>query len=89
MPVVTAIIPKLYENSCDCLLIIYFKSWYTMLCKTSHTSTSHTSNGRAEQLLLLAHDSEMAPRFRLADEETTLLHGGSVQVMNTSSHAQH
>ena len=26
MPVVSAIIPKLYENPCDSLLIIYFKS---------------------------------------------------------------
>ena len=50
---------------------------------------SHTSNGRAEQSLLLAHDSEMAPRFRLADEESTSHDGGSIQVMNTSSHAQH
>ena len=26
MPVVSAIIPKLYENSCDYILIIYLKS---------------------------------------------------------------
>ena len=50
---------------------------------------NHTSNGRAEQSLLLAHDSEMAPRFRLADEESTAHDGGSIQVMNTSSHAKH
>ena len=31
----------------------------------------------------------MAPMFRLADEESTAHDGGSVQVMNTSSHAQH
>ena len=31
----------------------------------------------------------MAPGFRLADEESTAHDGGSVQVTNTSSHAQH
>ena len=29
----SAIIPKLYENPCDCLLIIHFKSLITALRK--------------------------------------------------------
>ena len=49
MPVVTAIIPKLYENSCDCLLIVHHA--------VQNKRVSHTSNGRAEHSLLLAHDS--------------------------------
>ena len=39
MPVVSPIIPKLYENSCDCLLIRYFKSLNTTLCKSSKYAT--------------------------------------------------
>ena len=33
IPVVSAIIPKLYVNPCDCLLIIYFKSLNNALQK--------------------------------------------------------
>ena len=37
MPVVSAIIPKLYKNPCDCIIIIYLPCFNTgtMLCKTS------------------------------------------------------
>ena len=43
----SAIIPKLYENPCDCLPIIYFKSLNTTLRKQA--SIRHTSNRGAEQ----------------------------------------
>ena len=55
VPVVSAIIPKLYENPCDCLLIIYFKSLNTALRKQA--SIPRLKRASWTVSLLLAHDS--------------------------------
>ena len=56
---------------------------------------SHASNGRAEHYMAFVspwtvgvrpeRDSEMSPRFRLADEESTVCSSNEY----TASHAQH
>ena len=43
MPVVSAIIPKLYENSCDCMLIIYFH-FHAVYYTYNHTRLAHQMN---------------------------------------------
>jgi len=55
MPVVSAIIPKLYKNPCDCLPIIYFKSLNTTLRKQA--STPRLKRASRTVSLLLAHDN--------------------------------
>ena len=80
MPVLSAIIPKLYETPCDCILIIHFSSFDSALRKTSKKATPQTRelNGIAFHE---AHDSrrkvrdetvhEMSSRFRIAREGST------------------
>ena len=93
MPVVSAIIPKLYKNPCDFLLIIYFKSLNTMLRKQARKSCLKWVSWTVS--LLLAHDGG-----RKIWNETVKCHLGLDQHTRrawwvcssneyTASHAQH
>jgi len=72
MPVVSAIIPKLYENPCECLLITNFKVFKYRAAQTSRVRHASKRAIRTVSLLLdLKPDSETSPRFRLAHKEST------------------